>query len=299
MSARISPEDRATIDAAIRELQVIEGGPKPKIDKAGTKRKDRAERAVRKLGEIRDRRRFKVNVVPLGEPRVIAPKATEGTIFPSMVKDVVPGQPVLLDGASNAKIGGDVLVGWLKGARIVTLTLEERATCPRSCALWQECYGNTLNWSVRWRPGESLERQIEADVIDLLDRFGKVLVRLHITGDFYSMGYLALWARLLDEHPSLAVFGFTAHPDTSPMGAAIAKVRDRDPRRFSIRHSGRSGSWGSVTTPLVEIDAPMVFDVAMCPEQRDAMKGSPDKMHCGACGLCWKGQPTPIGFYQH
>ena len=46
---------------------------------------------------------------------------------------------VLKCGRNNSKIGGDVLVGRLRGARIFTLTLEERATCPRSCAMWRAC----------------------------------------------------------------------------------------------------------------------------------------------------------------
>ena len=38
--------------------------------------------------------------------------------------------------SKNKKLGKVVKVGRLQGARIFTLTLEERATCPTTCAHW-------------------------------------------------------------------------------------------------------------------------------------------------------------------
>src|SRR5690606_37043752 len=49
---------------------------------------------------------------------------------------------LLVSGYNNVKIGNDVRKGLFRGYRIFTLTLEERATCPRSCANWTSCYGN-------------------------------------------------------------------------------------------------------------------------------------------------------------
>lgn len=292
-------------DMTFLGLKSHKAQPDPNIkDKAAAKRKARVATGLEKLARIRaakitDRRRFKDTPVPLGIPNRTVVKTTTGTIFPNMVRDVIPGQPVLVDGASNSKIGGDVRVGWLKGAKIFTLTLEERATCPSYCPLWQTCYGNSMNWSIRWRPGPVLEAQIEADVKRLTDLHGRILVRLHILGDFPDKTYVHLWRRLLREYPGLNVFGFTAHRDDTDMGQAIAGIRSDFPRRFNIRHSGRSGPWGSITTDMVEIDRPMILDVAMCLEQRDAMSGGKKGMHCGDCGLCWTGKPTPIGFFIH
>ena len=297
MADKISPEVRAVIDEAIEKW--FADRPSAPTDKAVAKRSAGVEKARGKLEQIRDRRRFKDSPVPLGTPNRVVPKDTTGTVFTKMVRDVIPGQPVLIDGAMNSKIGGDVRRGWLKGAKIFTLTLEERATCPNYCPLWTTCYGSSMNWSIRWRPGAALEAQIEADVKRLTEKHGMILVRLHILGDFYSVEYVRFWDRLLKEYPGLNVFGFTAHRDQSPIGWAICEVRSRDPKRFSIRHSGRSGPWGSITTDLVEIDRPMILDVAMCPEQRDQMNGTGKGMHCGDCGLCWAGAPTPIGFFLH
>ena len=272
-------------------------------DKALAKRVKSAAKRVQKVAAVRaeakDRRRFKQAPVPLGKASHVAPKGMPGTMFRERVTDVIPGQPVLIDGANNAKIGGDVLVGHLKGARIFTLTLEERATCPDYCPLLRECYGNGMNWSVRWRHGAALESQIESDVKRLCAQHGTILVRLHILGDFYSLEYLAMWSRLLDENPGLNVFGFTMHREDTLMGCTVATIRRRDPKRFSVRHSGRSGPWGSITTDAVEWEKPMILDAAVCPEQRGAMAGDGKGTHCGSCGLCWKGMSTPIVFFLH
>lgn len=179
----------------------------------------KAERAERAVAKVRDRRRFKATPVPTGDPAKALtpdhPAAVEGrTLFPSRVMIPSDAEPVLKDGASSSKIGGDVLVGRLKGAKILTLTLEERATCPRSCALWLSCYGGGMQFARRWKHGPELEARI-ADEVAAACAVGPVLVRLHVLGDFYSVEYVELWWELLNRHPNLHAFGFTAWgPDT-------------------------------------------------------------------------------------
>lgn len=256
----------------------------------------KARRAEGARAKVRDRRRFKLTPVPTGEGGVVAPAEAKGTIFTSRVFDLTD-DPVLKDGAHNSKIGGDVLVGRLRGAKIFTLTLEERATCPKSCALWQTCYGNSMPHSRRWRHGPELEARIEQEVAALCAQHELVLIRLHILGDFYSTSYVAMWRRMLIRHRGLHVFGFTAWPARSEIGAAIARVRTWNPERFAIRHSGTAGEWGSFT-----IDFPTeknrLGDAVVCPEQRAAMNGEGKADHCGACGLCWSGA-SAIVFVEH
>jgi len=55
------------------------------------------------------------------------------TIFPSRVFDADEVQHILKSGHQNRKIGRDVRKGPRRGWPIYMLTLEERATCPRSC----------------------------------------------------------------------------------------------------------------------------------------------------------------------
>ena len=256
----------------------------------------KARRAEVARGKIRDRRRFKLTPVPLGEGGVIAPTDATGTIFPSRVFDVTD-EAVLKDGAHNSKIGGDVLVGWLKGARIFTLTLEERATCPRTCEVWTTCYGNSMPHSRRWKHGPAFERKLAEEVADLCRQHDKVLIRLHVLGDFYSLDYTRLWAYLLGHNPNLYVFGFTAHRASSPIGCDLADTRNIYGLRFSVRESGYCGPWGSFVIDF-PTEKPKLGTAVICPEQRTAMNGEGKADHCGNCGLCWAGD-TPIVFVEH
>jgi hypothetical protein len=164
------------------------------------KKARRAVAARGKVVEIRDRRRFKTTPVPLGDGGVVAPRDAIGTIFTSRVFDVAD-EPVFKDGAHNSKIGGDVLVGRLKGAHIVTLTLEERATCPSACALWQTCYGNSMPHSRRWRHGPVLEARIETEIAELCTKHERVLVRLHVLGGLLQQSLRPLVVESLNQAP--------------------------------------------------------------------------------------------------
>ncbi len=273
----------------------------PPRDNAAEQKRYRAQMKGRgKLERMRgDNRRFSRNPVPLGETRVEVPLETTGALFPTMVKEWTPevGETILKDGVSNSKIGGKVLLGWLKGARIFTLSLEERATCPRSCGLWTRCYGNQMPHARRWKHGKAFEAALADEVRDLCAQHGKVLIRLHVLGDFYSFDYLKMWVALLDQLPGLHIFGFTAHAPGSEIGAAIARVRQALGMRFAIRHSGFTGQWGTFTVPF-NTGQKRYGDAVVCPEQRGASGDDRSDRHCGNCGFCWS-NGGPLVFIEH
>lgn len=138
----------------------------------------------------------------LESPRVVDPKllrrpaivAGRSVFHAKGVKAVAEVGNVLVSGHSNVKIGRDVRKGWARGYWIYTLTLEERATCPRTCHHWATCYGNNMPYAKRVDHTDrgALEAAIRRDVERLLgvrDRVG-VMVRLHALGDFYSAPYV-------------------------------------------------------------------------------------------------------------
>ena len=272
-------------------------GRKPSAPGAQTKSKIRERRAQSGAERIRDRRRFKHQPVPMGQPAKMAPKESTGTIFPTRVFPVKGDEAVLKDGCNNSKIGGDVQVGFLQGASIWTLTLEERATCPTSCQLWQGCYGNTMQHARRWRHGGSLEAELDDELRTICSGGDLVLIRLHILGDFYSPEYVVKWAEWLDEYPNLHIFGFTAWREDTKIGKAVDWLRQRAGRRFMVRTSGRTGRFGSFTLPF-PTEVKMIGDAIVCPEQLDAMLGSPEGKHCGNCAACWSCD-NPIAFVEH
>lgn len=211
------------------------------------------------------------------------------------VKPVSEFGNVLVSGHSNVKIGRDVRKGKLfRGYWIYTLSLEERATCPRSCEHWQTCYGNNMPFANRidHRDELALEQAIERDIVRLLSVRGRagILVRLHALGDFFSESYVDFWANMLAKYDRLAVFGYTARLPGDQTGNAVLDVKNAFGYRFAIRWSNDKASdeWSTrtVTTPFAATDA------IQCPEQIGATEG------CGKCGLCWNTKKN-IAFINH
>lgn len=257
--------------------------------------------AARRQG-LKDRRRV-IHTNPADGKASRGAKNATGTIFPNRLEVPAVGDVILMDGANNTKIGGDVLVGRLKGARILTLALEERRTCPRSCLIWDHCYGNNMSRAKRWRHGPELEVAIRHQVKRHFEQKtpSKLLVRLHVLGDFYSMDYLRMWVDLVDTYPSLHIFGFTAWDSGSEIGAAIKRVREAAPDQFAIRTSGETGSMGSWTIdwPTEKRFVRVNRDVGMvCPEQLDANATGKRMKHCGSCAACWQSD-FPVVFIEH
>lgn len=287
--------------ARVRAL-TFRRGRKPKAGPSG-QRTPKGQARARAVAGARNGRRFDTAIVPSGEPETVLASdhpavAEERPLFPGRVVSAGAAGRVLKSGKHNRKIGERVLVGRLRGAPIYTLTLPERATCP-PCQNRRDCYMNNLSLAWRIEPGAELEAALVDEVFALAEANpGGFLVRLHIGGDFYSPSYLAHWARLLRDFPPLNVFGFTSWAPESEMGVEIAGMRERFSPRFEIRFSQRTGPWG-----CFQIDFPTrlrrLGDAVVCPEMRDSYMAPERRTHCGTCGLCWTGRPTPIVFIRH
>lgn len=219
-----------------------------------------------------------------------APDAT-GTIFASHVVAPRQDRPVLKPGKHSNKLGTRVSKGAWAGMPIYSLTLEERATCPTSCEQWRTCYGNNLGWAVRWKHGPALVEQLEFELSVLQARRPDgFVVRLHILGDFYSVAYVRAWERWLAQFPALRVFGYTAWPDTSPIGRAVAEIREQQWDRFAVRTSG--APTGPRTFVIERLsDAPA--GTIVCPAQTGKSQA------CATCALCWAARDKPIAFLRH
>lgn len=217
-------------------------------------------------------------------PSTAAPVIEGRTVFPSTVVEPLAPIRVLVSGHNNPKLGRAVTRSRWAGMPIFHLTLEERATCPSECHLWRECYGNAMHQARRHRHGQALERRLGADLCSLaLENPGGFVVRLHTLGDFYSVEYAARWAIWLGMHPELRVFGFTAHPVESVVGAFIREMNAQHPDRCAIRFSSADpgGEPMTATTIWRQPEAPVVAEGIVCPAQTGAQDC------CGTCGMCW------------
>lgn len=221
------------------------------------------------------------------------PALMEGrTIYPDMVRD---GRDrwVLKSGRSTAKIGGEVLKGKWKGFPIYTLTLEERATCPRSCRHWRSCYGGKMPLSERSQAGADLEWRLEREIAALeLKHLGGFAVRLHQLGDFYSVEYVDFWRRMLDKHAALHVWGYTARFDgrNDPIATALILLITERWDRFAARFS--NGPVEMRATVSIEHPYQKPPDAVICPEQVGKTE------ICSTCALCWQ-TTRRIAFIQH
>ena len=227
------------------------------------------------------------------------------TRYLATVKSPVDVDKVLVSGENNSKIGSRVTKGAWKGMPIFTLTLEERATCPRSCHHWRTCYGNNMHWSRRHAHGLELEQKL---LSELLVHAGKYphgfVVRLHVLGDFYSVEYCLFWAMMLRLLPMLRIWGYTAHGKGSPIGDLIEAMNTDFPDRFFVRRSvavGPEEAEGFVSVTVDEIPpSHRIGSTQICPAQLyDGDEAKAD--NCGSCGLCWSPEmtETPIGFIRH
>lgn len=213
------------------------------------------------------------------------------SIFPSRVFAPEEVERVLKTGHQSRKIGKTVAKGPRRGWPIFTLTLEERSTCPRSCAEWLRCYGNNMQAAERIEPGLELE-------LALMDELGALqaghpggfLVRLHVLGDFYSEAYVARWREALAAFPALHLFGFTAHAPSTPIGRAVALLAaDFGWERAAIRFSGQPHEERAARTLGAGESDP---DAILCPAQTGATEC------CATCALCWQSTRS-IAFRRH
>lgn len=217
------------------------------------------------------------------------PAAIEGrTLFPSTVRD--DWTRILISGVNQSKIGKIITKGRWKGFPVYTLTLEERATCPRSCQHWGDCYGNRMRWSRRHRPGPEFEQRLIKEVHALAQEHSRgFAVRLHVLGDFYSFSYAQLWAALLAEVPALHLFGFTAHWN-SVIEWTIRQMNRQWPDQCSIRFS--NAPVNQMSTVTLHPGEPVPEPAIPCPQQMGKT------LACATCALCWQTE-RPIAFISH
>lgn len=214
------------------------------------------------------------------------------TIHPKKRMEVT-GKNVLKPVSNNQKLGNGsniITIGEWKGYPMFSLTLEERATCPTYCHHWSDCFGNNMAFAHRFKHGPELEAKIEEEVALLAKLHRNFVIRLHILGDFYSVGYVLMWRKLLEKHPGLHVFGYTAHYRTPKITDELIAIRTS---KFADRWWVRfSANWVSDQTIICAAKEDFTGPAVTCPEQT----GKVDS--CLSCGICWKAKKT-VRFLSH
>lgn len=214
------------------------------------------------------------------------------TLYPATVRREADVNRALKSGFNSSKIGAVVHKGRWAGLPVYSLTLEERATCPTSCRHWRSCYGNGTYQAERLAAGPDLERRLELELAELASSHpAGFVVRLHVLGDFYSVAYVEFWARMLDRHPAMRVFGYSARwQDDDPIALALAELVRGRWDTFAIRLS--NAPLRERTTVSVEHPIQVPPGAVLCPAQVGRTES------CTTCALCWQ-TVRPIAFLQH
>lgn len=212
------------------------------------------------------------------------------TIFLKQVKDPCTVKRMLQPASANKKLGGGKAVvskGKWRGLPMYSLSLEERATCPRTCEQWRNCYGNNMPFANRIDSSDesSLITSLEAELSGLMTKHESgVVIRLHVLGDFFSVRYVNAWRKWKKKWPNLEMFGYTHRQDSSAIGKAIQKLNAEG---AWIRWSDKGGPMSA------NVDQPSKLgDGIPCPEQTGKTAS------CLTCGLCWSTN-KPIRFMAH
>lgn len=229
------------------------------------------------------------------------PATTEDrTLFPSSVIGADESPRLLIGGFNSRKVGKRVTKGAWRGMPIFTLTLEERATCPRTCQQWQACYGNNMPFARRYRLDNDLivglAVELQAKQRQHPDGY---VVRAHILGDFGStddpdlaLTYIGMWHLAFQENPGLRMFSYTAHDPASVVGRAIRALNILFPDRCRVRFSGHQSVGGNAGEGAVVIENAAASRHVVCPAQT----GGTDC--CATCALCWSMDRT-VEFLRH
>ena len=216
------------------------------------------------------------------------------TVYTTKVKSVSDGMGKterVIKKSTNIKLGKTVTRGKFKGFPIFTVTLEERATCTEACVHWDNCYGNNMPFATRYAADKALTDAMALELAELQRKHPKgFLVRLHVLGDFFSVEYVARWARWLTEFPALHVYGYTHHKLGTDIGDAVASL---DCDRWKIRVSGALSGFAAISED--QEHAPEMLEAKqafICPTQTGKASD------CGACTLCWA-STKPVVFLTH
>lgn len=257
-------------------------------------RKGKKRRAKRKLRADPTGQRRKTRLASTEGPKIRLephdPRYRAGTtVFPTSVVPVARQPQLLKSGHNSYKIGKSFTKGPWKGMPIFTLTLEERATCPRSCQQWATCYGNNMPFAQRIHDDGSLTRRLWGELAALAAQHpAGFVLRLHVLGDFFSVPYVDFWRDMLGEFAALRIFGFTARRPDDPIGRALIHLTADQGDRFKMRFSG-----GGYETHCAEVvDRADEATGIICPAEKD-----PDRS-CATCALCISSDRT-ISFMRH
>jgi hypothetical protein len=202
------------------------------------------------------------------------------------------------------------------GQSIFHFDLPAVTTCPgRSSVCEQVCYATVSRYllpsvqeRLRWCYEQSRRRDFTRRLVQEIRRKGVLVVRLHVSGDFYDASYAANWLAVMRQCPRVQFYFYTRSwrvpaiaavleqmavlrncrawysidretgvPERVPLGVRLAYLQLQEGEQpeladlmFRVRRLRRQ------RTPLSLI----------CPNETE--QGRSHHVNCGNCGRCWQ-----------
>ena len=203
------------------------------------------------------------------------------------------------------------------GQQIFAFNLPAVDTCPGMSSACSSCYAQRGRWTFA-KVQESLHRNWEASrhpffaerMIREIRKRRVHVVRIHASGDFYSVSYIRAWLRIARNCPWVTFYAYTRSWRLSGLRveleelAALSNVRlwysaDRDTGMPTELPEGVRVAWlqedaddpipGGVDLVfrihrLRRQPAKRIGLTLVCPVEQ----GSGNSTTCTSCGLCWK-----------
>ncbi len=198
------------------------------------------------------------------------------------------------------------------GGTVHTFSLPAIDTCPGRSGLCEAaCYATkgmmrfTQKTYVRaWK--ESKKRDFVRRMVGEIRDRGVTLLRIHVSGDFYSAAYIRKWRRIVEASPQCRFYVYTRSwrkPELRAELAPLAKLRNIRVHYSCDRETGFPGKIGKrvrvVYMATEDEDVPkgrvdLMFRVKRTTVQKFAAgkivcpaENGVTKTTCQSCGLCW------------
>lgn len=202
------------------------------------------------------------------------------------------------------------------GRSICHFDLPAVSTCPgRSAVCERVCYARrhwfrsgAIRRRLRWCLHQSRQANFVERVVDEAHRLGAIVVRIHVSGDFYDAGYAFKWLEVTRRLPRVRFYCYTRSWRVESIAPVLGQLALLDNCRVWYSADADTGH-PKLLPPGVRVaflqtepdespaDADLLFRVPrlrseptplplVCPHETP--RGTEAGTNCGSCGRCWR-----------
>lgn len=202
------------------------------------------------------------------------------------------------------------------GRSICHFDLPAVTTCPgRSSVCERVCYARrhrfrtrAVQRRLRWCLRQSRRTDFTDRMVGEIRRTGAIVVRIHVSGDFYSADYASKWLEVARRQPGVRFYCYTRSWRVAGVAPVLEQLASQENCRVWYSADAETGL-PDPRPPGVRVaclqavgddvpeSADLLFRVprlrrepvplpVVCPHE--APQGAERGMNCGSCGRCWR-----------